>query len=128
MDCNCHGLTFAQGTVAIDNSQVDTILKGDKYEKTSSPKAGDVAVYRDANGDVVHSATVTGVDSKGNVSEVSGLGGLETQSHSDPPGPGTGSAWNDSGASVTYYHMSDDKRTSGEVEWDEMAVKDYKKE
>jgi hypothetical protein len=43
-----------------------------------------VAVFK-ANGEVVHSTTVTGVDDAGKVTEVSGLGGTEPRSHADSP-------------------------------------------
>ena len=97
MFTDCHGTTFAEGKVWINDDQVDKILKGDKYHKveSGSAKVGDVTIYRDSSGGVVHSATVTGVDDQGNVTEVTGLGGLQTESHSDPPGPGPGTAWND---------------------------------
>lgn len=101
MDTNCHGLTFADGEYAIDNTQVKSLLEGDGYKETSTPVVGDVVVYydQDASGNqtVVHSATVTAVDDKGNVTEVSGLGGIQPASTSTtpqngfsvPPAPGT---------------------------------------
>jgi len=93
---NCHGTTFADGKVWIQPNQVDKILKGDNYQKVENGKAqiGDVLVYRDKNsGEAVHSVTVTGVDDKGNVTQVTGLAGLETEKKAKLPGPGPGTAW-----------------------------------
>ena len=53
-------------------------------EKTKTPQAGDVAIFK-ANDEVVHSLTVTGVDDKGKVTEVTALGGTEQASHSNTP-------------------------------------------
>lgn len=47
---------------------------------------GDVAVYCNEKGEVVHSATVTKVDEKGNPGSESGLGGTELAAHVDPAG------------------------------------------
>ena len=125
---DCHGLTFADGKYWINNDQVDKLLKGDNYGKTDAPQVGDVAVYRDANGNVVHSTTVSGVDEKGTVTEVSGLGGLEPAAHSDKPQPGPEGAWKDPNAKVEYYHKGDDKRTPDEKTQHVKDLKEYKKE
>jgi RHS repeat-associated protein len=80
MATNCHGLTFGDGLFVIGNTQVETILK-DEYggnPMSGAPQAGDVAIYRQEGGDIVHSATVVGTDASGNVM-VSGLGGLDTE-------------------------------------------------
>jgi hypothetical protein len=82
--CDCHGLTFGDGKFWINNDQVNKLLKGDGYEKTKTPQSGDVAIFK-ANGEVIHSTTVAGVDDKGQVTEVTGLGGTEPKSHSDTP-------------------------------------------
>jgi hypothetical protein len=128
MNCDCHGLTFAEGKYWINNDQTDKLLKGDNYKKTDKPQVGDVVVYRDASGEVVHSTTVTAVDDKDKVTEVSGLGGLEPQSHSDKPQPGPGGAWADPSAKVEYYHKQDDKRTEQQRKEDAAKIKEYKKE
>jgi hypothetical protein len=101
-DCDCHGLTFADGQYWINNNQVDKLLTGDGYERTNEPQIGDVAVYRE-NREAVHSTTVTGVEN-GQVS-VSGLGGLEPASQTTT----AQGAW--PGATVTYYHQRTDNRT-----------------
>jgi hypothetical protein len=99
MDTDCHGVTFADGEYWINNDQVDKVLSGSSYTQTSSPKQGDVGVFRDSSGNVVHSVTVSGVDSNGNVTSVTGLGGLETTEHTDAPAD----AWSDPNATIDYY-------------------------
>lgn len=88
-DSDCHGLSFADGEYWINNNQVNTILEGDGYKETSTPVVGDIAVYYDVDAKgkevVVHSATVTAVDSNGNVTEVSGYGGDQPGSKSTSP-------------------------------------------
>jgi CHAP domain-containing protein len=82
--CDCHGLTFGDGKYWINNDQVNALLKGDGYAKTKTPQPGDVAIFK-AGGEVVHSLTVTAVDDKGNVTQVTGLGGTEPSAHSNTP-------------------------------------------
>jgi hypothetical protein len=79
--------------VWINNDQVSGILSGDGYENVNSSdaQAGDVAVYLDSSGSVVHSATVSAVDPDTGIILVEGLGGLETKTHEDNlmnPDPG----------------------------------------
>jgi hypothetical protein len=88
MDSDCHGVTFTDGEYWINNDQVDQMLAGGGYMKTTTAKPGDVLVYRDENGEVVHSVTVTEVDKNGKPTKVSGLGGIEMKEHSDPPDKG----------------------------------------
>lgn len=92
-DTDCHGLTFADGEYWINNDQVQTILDDEYTEVKNEPaRVGDVVVYYDSKvdengnpkegGNIVHSATVTAVDEKGNVTEVSGIGGIRNQAQS----------------------------------------------
>jgi RHS repeat-associated protein len=113
---DCHGLTFTEGKYWINDNQVQTILDHDNYKALGSgDKAvvGDVAVYRNASGGVVHSATVTQVDSRGQPTKVEGVGGLAMDSKATTPA--TQFATTDQAvaaglpasagyASVTYYH------------------------
>ena len=84
MKTDCHGVTFADSDYWIDNDQVDKILSGDSYEITNNPKAGDILIYRQ-DGAVVHSVTVESVDKNGNVTGVSGLGGIQTETTVQTP-------------------------------------------
>jgi hypothetical protein len=88
MDSDCHGVTFTDGEYWINNDQVDAILAGGGFKKTTTAKPGDVLVYRDSNDEVVHSVTVTEVDKDNKVTKVSGLGGIEMKEHQDPPAKG----------------------------------------
>lgn len=94
LDTDCHGVTFSGGEYWINDDQVEQILSGGGYKPTISPEPGDVLIYRNSSGDVVHSVTVTQVDAQGVVSEVIGLGGLEIDQHTDHPDD----AWYDSSA------------------------------
>lgn len=82
-DTDCHGVTFADGQVWINNDQVDKILKGDDYKKVdkSETQAGDKVVYRNESGDAEHSVTV--VETKDGQVVVEGQGGLEKENHKD---------------------------------------------
>lgn len=100
-DTDCHGVTFGDGKYWINNDQVDKVIKGDKYkERKGDPKPGDVGVYRDAAGKVVHSVKVKSVDPKTKKVKVDGLGGLETKVHVDD----SNKAWVDPNAKIKYYH------------------------
>lgn len=64
---NCHGFVFTAGRYCIGGSQVDAILEDNGYQPVEAPRPEDVAVYRDAEGRVVHSGIVRGVASDGAV-------------------------------------------------------------
>jgi RHS repeat-associated protein len=127
MKCDCHGLTFVEGKYWIDDDQVDKLLRGDNYQRTDTPKIGDLAIYRNADGEVVHSATVSQTDSDGNVTEVAGLGGIQPAAHSDNPKPGPSGAWHDPNATVEYYTKPDDKRSDKQRKNDVEKIKKFKK-
>jgi len=100
MKTDCHGCTFGDGKVWINDEEVDDILTGDGYRKRQpgckqdQPKPGDVWIYRDPKTKkVVHSVKVTKVDQYGYVTEVEGLGGVEEKTSKKAPGPGPGTAW-----------------------------------
>ena len=103
MDTDCHGTTFTDGKLWINDNQVPTILKGDHYSSTTAPKPGDVGVYTDKNGAPVHSVTVQSVDPKTGEVTVYGKGGVEPAPHSNPATPGPGGGWTDPTATITYY-------------------------
>jgi hypothetical protein len=64
---NCHGFVFAGGRGWIHGSEVDGILKDNGYERVREPISGDLIVYRDSTGAVVHTGFVRGVLSGGQV-------------------------------------------------------------
>ena len=58
---NCHGWTFAGGRYWIKGRDVDVILADNGYRAVTDPRADDLAVFRDGNGMVNHSAVVRNV-------------------------------------------------------------------
>jgi len=94
---NCHGTSFADGSIWINDEYVDDLLRGDGYSKMQNPNVGDIVIYRDANGNVVHSATVMGTT---NGVSVWGKGGVEPstsrnnpQNHTSVEQGGSGTPW-----------------------------------
>jgi hypothetical protein len=61
LSTNCHGWVFANGTYLINSSGVSMILEDNDYIRVASPKTGDVAVYRNAAGNIIHTAIVCSV-------------------------------------------------------------------
>ncbi len=55
---NCHGWVFAGGHFWIRNEAVEGILHDNAYESAAQPRSGDIVVYRDDEGKVVHSGIV----------------------------------------------------------------------
>lgn len=55
---NCHGWVFAGGQHWVKGRDVDTILSENGYTPVSEPRVGDVIVYRDAVGVVLHTGLV----------------------------------------------------------------------
>ncbi|NOU17302.1 MAG: hypothetical protein HOO91_07080 [Bacteroidales bacterium] len=104
-DTDCHGVTFANGQVWINNDQVDKILNGDGYVAVnkSDTKEGDKVVYRDGEGNAEHSVTV--VDKENGAITVEGQGGLETENHKD----NVDKAW-DKNSKQTYYRKQEKKK------------------
>jgi hypothetical protein len=87
-DTDCHGVSFTDGEYWMNNDQVNTLLQGDGYSSSGSEtgSVGDVVVYYDANGNVVHSATISSISSGGDGATVYGQGGIEIDNHYDPIG------------------------------------------
>jgi hypothetical protein len=57
---NCHGYTFLGGAAWLNLSdrQIETILRENGLTFTDTPHIGDVVLYRDANGKILHSGVV----------------------------------------------------------------------
>jgi len=62
---NCHGYVFTNGQYWVSGKQVDMILDDNGYRPVSVPQAGDLAIYRDADGHVLHSGIVRGLAADG---------------------------------------------------------------
>jgi RHS repeat-associated protein len=102
---DCHGTTFANGQVWINNDQAEKIIKGDHYGLTSTPQAGDVGIFSSDGKlkNTVHSVLVNTTDSKtGGVIDVISKGGI-TPRVVTAPGPGAGAAWHDPNAKLQYF-------------------------
>jgi hypothetical protein len=57
-ESNCHGWVFAQGYAWVRGASVDAILEDNGYAPTTTPGPGDLVVYRNEQGEVLHSALV----------------------------------------------------------------------
>ncbi len=60
---DCHGLTLDDGRTWIDNDYAEDIARAMGYKEISNcnpntPQVGDIIIYRNANGDVVHTGKV----------------------------------------------------------------------
>ena len=103
---DCHGTTFADGKLWINNDQVKKILKGDNYAETSSPKTNSVGIYSDDTG-IVHSVRVDSTNPvSGQVDTVTSKGGITPLEHV-APGPGPGTGWGDP-ATLKYYDKKEE--------------------
>lgn len=59
---NCHGWVFADGQFWISEEDVDRILLENGYQQVSSPRKGDVIIYRYVDGHPIHSGVVRVAD------------------------------------------------------------------
>ncbi|MBI1913653.1 MAG: hypothetical protein HYS12_02690 [Planctomycetes bacterium] len=57
-DSNCHGWVFAGGRFCVMWQDVERILADNGYKPVSDPQAGDLVVYRDASGAILHTGKV----------------------------------------------------------------------
>jgi hypothetical protein len=64
---NCHGWIFTGGRYWVKGSSVPDILKDNNYEAVSRPGPGDVAVYRNGQGEVMHTALVRAIREDGTI-------------------------------------------------------------
>lgn len=64
---NCHGWVFTGGKGWILGSEVERILRDNQYHIVSTPSAGDLALFRDSQGAVSHTAVVRAVAEDGTV-------------------------------------------------------------
>ena len=53
---DCHGYSFADGKIWINDDQVDKLIKADGYQTGVAEQNATQAIFRNANGDVVHSS------------------------------------------------------------------------
>jgi RHS repeat-associated protein len=108
---DCHGTTFADGEVWIENDQVEKIITNDGYRPLDAgekPESGDVGIYAEGKkfdlSNAQHSVTVSTVDKEGQVVDVISKGG-DGPRRTASPGPGPGTAWDSAN------NMNDKKHT-----------------
>ncbi|MCU0710494.1 MAG: hypothetical protein MUC43_00445 [Pirellula sp.] len=61
LSANCHGWVFAKGDFLINSLGVSIILEDNDYTRVDRPETGDIAIYRNMSGDVIHTALVCSV-------------------------------------------------------------------
>jgi|GEM_PF-4357870 len=62
---NCHGWTFLDGKDDMIASSVDALVESGRLQPVSKPRLGDVILYRDQHGQVMHSGRVQAVGCDG---------------------------------------------------------------
>lgn len=55
---NCHGWVFLRGQYLLFGEQVEQILEDNGYLEVFQPRPGDLIIYRDAAGNILHSGLV----------------------------------------------------------------------
>jgi hypothetical protein len=58
---NCHGWIFAAGRYWMRSDVVERVLADNRYGKVDRPATGDVAIFRNEQGEVTHSALVRSI-------------------------------------------------------------------
>jgi hypothetical protein len=64
---NCHGWVFTGGRFLLRGVGVERILQGNGYSVVSTPSAGDIVIYRNESGNILHTGLVQGVLNEGTV-------------------------------------------------------------
>ena len=84
---NCHGFVFTASRYWIGGSQVDAILEDNGYQPVAAVRPDDIAVYRSADGTVMHTGIVRGTASDGVILVESkwGQGGRFVHRHDRQP-------------------------------------------
>jgi len=67
LSTNCHGWVFANGRYAIPEAAVTALLQDNGYVEVTVPQPNDVIVYRDHEGNILHSGRVRRVHDDGQV-------------------------------------------------------------
>ena len=66
-EANCHGWVFTGGQFLLRGRGVEQILSDNGYSSTERPVPGDLVIYRDASGEILHTGLVRGVLDDGTV-------------------------------------------------------------
>jgi len=101
LKADCHGHTFIDGEHWISDPDVEDYLKGDGYKevKGGEVEVGDIIVYYDEDGNVVHSGIIIEVDENGQPTKISHMPGIAKWPSFCPPDEG----WSGKGTSTKYY-------------------------
>ena len=76
IETNCHGWVFSGGRYWVLGKNVGTILKDNGYATVFRPRPGDIAVFRGADGAIIHTALVRSTGIGGSIVLESKWGGL----------------------------------------------------
>jgi len=109
-DTDCHGQTFCDGKLWVDNGQVRKLLAAEKYQKIDDKKnliKGDVVIYTDAKGFIQDSRTVSKI---GKPIIVYGQGGLEETSYESD----IDNTWTKPGTKQEYWRKTTAERPLGD--------------
>ena len=96
--CNCHGWVFTGGKYGVPGESVDAILSDNGYTIVRDAAEGDLIVYRDAAGEVLHTGLVRLVGADGLILVESKWGPLGLYLH-----PPKAQPW---GHNITYYRSA----------------------
>jgi hypothetical protein len=64
---NCHGWVFCDGRFVLRGDGIEQIIEDNGYAAVEKPRAGDLILYRDPNGQIGHSGLIRGVLDDGTV-------------------------------------------------------------
>lgn len=78
---NCHGWVFTGGLYCVPGGSVDAILRDNGYAHVDLPRPGDLVVYRDDDGEPVHTGVVKAIGEGGFVLVESKWGQLDVFWH-----------------------------------------------
>lgn len=78
---NCHGWVFTGGRYCVPGASVDAILSDNGYAREDVPRPGDLVVYRDDDGEPVHTGVVKAIGEGGFVLVESKWGQLDVFWH-----------------------------------------------
>lgn len=64
---NCHGWAFTGGQFLLRGNEVEQILHDNSYQTVPNPQSGDLIIYRNESGEILHTGVVRGVLDEGTV-------------------------------------------------------------
>jgi hypothetical protein len=87
LESNCHGWVFLRGKFLIFAEQVERILGENGYRQVAEPSVGDVIIYRDPSGEILHSGLVwwVGADGQALIQSKFGISGRYLHAPLDQP-------------------------------------------